>query len=108
MGRSERQKGASGEREIVNLLKGRGLKAQRTAPLQASRDSSDADVLGVEGMWLEIKRRERVSIDAWCTEAEAACPASSTPCVVWRRSRQPWRVALSLDDFLDLVEAASS
>lgn len=108
MGAMERRKGAEGEREIVRILNSKGLKAQRTAPLQAAPGFGDADVLGVEGHHLEIKRQERVQIDAWCSQAELASKPTDTPCVVWRRSRQPWRVALPLDDFLDLVAAASS
>lgn len=107
MGAMQRRKGATAEREIVALLKDRGLKAQRTAPLQAAGDVTDADVIGVEGCHLEIKRQERVQIDAWCAQAELASSPTDTPCVVWRRSRQPWRVALPLDDFLDLVKAAN-
>jgi len=108
MGAMQRRKGAAGEREVVAALKGRGLRAQRTAPLQAGRDgSNDADVIGVEGCHLEIKRQERVQIDAWCAQAELAAKPTDVPCVVWRRSREKWRVALPLDDFLDLVERAS-
>lgn len=108
MSAMQRAKGAAAEREIVNILKDKGLKAQRTAPLQAAPGvSEDADVIGVEGCYLEIRRRERVQIDAWCAETELAAPPGQTPCVVWRRSRQPWRVALPLDDFLDLVRQAA-
>lgn len=106
MSSMSRHKGAAAEREVVSILRDHGLKAQRTAPLQSARDSSDADVIGVEGCHLEIKRQERVQIDAWCAQAERDA-GTLTPCVVWRRSRQPWRVALPLEDFLALVKAAS-
>lgn len=107
VGAMQRRKGAVAELEIVRLLKDRGLKAQRTAPLQAAGGVNDADVLGVEGHHIEVKRQERVCIDAWCAQAELAAKPTDTPCVVWRRSRQPWRVALPLEDFLDLVARAS-
>lgn len=107
MGAMSRRKGKTGELEIVNLLKDRGLNAQRTAPLQAAGGTTDADVLGVEGCHLEVKRCERVEIDKWCAQVELATRPSDIPCVVWRRSRQRWRVALPLEDFLDLVKAAS-
>lgn len=107
MGAMSRRKGAVGEREVVALLAERGLKAQRTAPLQAAGGTSDADVIGVEGCHLEVKRCERVQIDSWCAQAELAAKPTDVPCVVWRRSREKWRVALPLQDFLDLVERAS-
>lgn len=106
MGAMSRRKGKTGELEVVNLLKDRGLKAQRTAPLQAAGGTTDADVLGVDGFHLEIKRCERVEIDKWHAQATLASKPTDTPCVVWRRSRQPWRVALPLEDFLDLVARA--
>lgn len=107
MGSMQRRKGKTGELEVVNILKDRGLKAQRTAPLQAAGGTLDADVLGVEGFHLEIKRCERIEIDKWHAQAALASRPTDTPCVVWRRSRQPWRIAMPFDDFLDLVKAAN-
>lgn len=107
MSAMSRRKGKTGELEVVNFLKERGLRAQRTAPLQAAGGTGDADVLGVEGCHLEVKRCERVEIDKWCAQVELASKPADIPCVVWRRSHQPWRVALPLEDFLDLVKAAS-
>jgi hypothetical protein len=49
----------------------------------------------------EVKRCERVSIDRWCDQAANAA-RGLTPIVAWRRNRQPWRVAMLLDDYLDL------
>jgi Holliday junction resolvase len=106
-GAMSRRKGKVGELEVCALLRDHGLKAQRTAPLQAAGGVNDADIIGVDGFHLEIKRAEAVSIDKWCAQAELAAKPTDTPCVVWRRSRQPWRVALSLNDFLDLVKQAS-
>lgn len=107
MGRSSRTKGANGEREVVHILNARGFAAQRTAPLQAAKGSVDSDVLGVDGHALEVKRCERVEIDKWCAQIELASRPTDVPCVVWRRSRQPWRIAMPFDDFLDLVKAAN-
>lgn len=107
MGAMSRRKGKTGELEVVNLLKARGMKAQRTAPLQAAAGASDADVIGVEGFHLEVKRQERIEIDKWCAQASLACKPTDIPAVVWRRNSQPWRVALAFEDFLDLVRRAS-
>lgn len=107
MGALSRRKGKVGELEVVNLLKAHGLKAQRTAPLQAAAGSSDADVIGVEGVHLEVKRQERVEIDKWCAQAELAAKPTDVPAVVWRRNNQKWRVALPLEDFLQLLRSAS-
>lgn len=45
MGKKSRDKGARGEREIVNILIGAGLKAKRTAPLQTYLKNEAPDIL---------------------------------------------------------------
>ena len=100
-GKRSRNKGANGEVELVNLLKAKGIQAQRTAPLQAGRESTDADVLAFDGIYLEVKRRERLEMESWCKEAESQA-GERIPVIAWRRNNQPWRVSLLLTDFLEL------
>ena len=45
MGKKSRDKGARGEREIVNILLGAGYRAKRTAPLQTFQKNNAPDVL---------------------------------------------------------------
>jgi Holliday junction resolvase len=59
MGKKSRNKVAAAEREVVNLLKQHGHKAQRTAPLQAAEGTkSGADVLLDDTYHIEVKRRK--------------------------------------------------
>jgi Holliday junction resolvase len=102
----QRVKGAVGEREVAGILRDHGFNGRRTAPLQTNKANPEADVAGIPGHHLEIKRQERISIEAWCQQAEADAPEGVKPVVVFRRSRQPWRVTLKLDDFLELVKEA--
>jgi Holliday junction resolvase len=107
MGAMQRRKGAAGEREIVRICKEHGLKATRTASLQAAPGHEAADVaLDLGGFHLEVRRRERLSIIQWCADTEAAARPGEMPVVVFRPSRQPWRAALLLDDLLDLIAEA--
>lgn len=105
---NSRKKGKVGELEAVALLREFGFDAQRTSPLQAAGGTTDADVKGIDGVHLEVKRCERVEIDKWCAQAELATSPGDVPAVAWRRSRQRWRVALPLTDFLRLVRRAES
>lgn len=105
-GRRSRNKGANGERELANLLRSHGIEAQRTAPLQAGKDSTDADVLAFDGIFLEVKRRERLEMEAWCKEAESVA-GERIPVVAWRRNNQPWRVSLPLTSFIELYHQAN-
>lgn len=107
MGARERRKGAVGEREVVHACEARGLKAKRTAPLQAAQGHDASDVaLNIGGVHLEVKRRERTRVLEWARTTEAAAQAWEIPAVAFRPSREPWRVVLPLDDFLDLLKEA--
>jgi hypothetical protein len=65
-GRRSRQKGAVGERELVNLAKAAGFTAaERTAPMQAFKgDLLHPDVARVGRIWAENKRHRRVNVQA--------------------------------------------
>jgi hypothetical protein len=99
-----RTKGKVGELEVCRILRDHGLPAQRTAPLQAATATSDADVLSLPGYFLEVRRRERVSIVQWSREAEAAAPTGDAPVVLYRPSREPWRASLLLADLIPLLQ----
>lgn len=105
-GRSSRNKGANAERELAKIIGERlGVKLHRT-PLSGGM-AWKGDVQGWDGFHIEAKRCERLSIPAWVAQAEADCPEGSIPLVVFRSSRQPWRVVIGLDHLMDLAEAAS-
>lgn len=108
MGAMQRRKGATAEREVVNLAKDKGFDAKRTAPMQARGGGEDSDVaLSVEGVYIEVKRAEKLRMSEWSRKAEADAGATQIPAVVYRMSREPWRVSLPLDDFFDLLKAAN-
>lgn len=107
MAKSQRVKGANGEREIVGILKAHGHDARRTAPMQTHLGARGgfADVTGLDGYHLEVKRCERLQLDAWSHQAESEC-GENVPVVVYRRSREPWRVSMRFEDFLSMYERA--
>ena len=66
---------------------------------------TQADVVGIDGVHLEVKRCETLKISQWYTQAQqdAQRLRDGRPAVVFRRSRKPWMIVLSLADFLDLA-----
>lgn len=102
-GRSSRNKGASGEREVSNIFKAAGYTTHRT-PLSGGMQWR-GDVQGVPGYHLEIKRAERLCIPQWIAQAESDCPDGCVPLVVYRSSRQPWRVIQPLTNFIEMLSA---
>jgi Holliday junction resolvase len=103
-----REKGKRGERELVNLAKLADLAARRTAPLQSARTNGAADVefLDFPYLHIEVKRDERMSVDAMVKQAETEASEGRTPVVAWRRNDRPWYAAVPLPFLLELLNAA--
>lgn len=99
-GRGKRNKGAAGERELATLLTNElGFVVKRN--LGQARDG--ADDITIQHFRLEVKRQERLQIDAWSQQVEACAQPNEVPVVVYRRNGQPWRVCLLLDDFIPML-----
>lgn len=99
-----RRKGRDGERELERLIEARGIDTDRSL---GGRTQPHGDI-SIPGFAIECRRRERIDICKWSKEHEAKVPGHLTPAVAFRKSGEPWRVALTLDDFLDMYLAANS
>jgi len=98
MSKSQRTKGAAGERELANLLSDAlGLKVTRN--LGQARDSGhDIDLPGFS---VEVKRRKRVAL---LYEAmEQAQSGEGTPTVMLRADGKEWLVVMKLPDWIKLA-----
>lgn len=102
MGKREREKGKRGEREVANILKEYGYDAHRGQ--QFSGKNGDADVVGMDGYHLEVKFQETTKVWDWYTQSRMDARVGEVPIVVYRRSRSPWMVTLSLEDFLEHIK----
>lgn len=104
-----RDKGKRGELEVVAHAVDAGLSARRTAPLQAAGHLAPSlaygDVLIAEfpHLHIEVKRDERMSVDAMVRQAEADAPEGSTPIVAYRRNNGSWRAVVPLSAWLELL-----
>ncbi len=103
MSRASRDKGSRGEREVADRFRAAGFPCARTPNSGAMQWKGDVN--GVPFCHIEVKRQERIQIVDWSEQAEADCPNGDMPLVVWRRSRDDWRVTLPLDDFIELLQA---
>jgi hypothetical protein len=101
MGKASRDKGAAGEREFCIVARQHDLPADRTAQLQAGRVPGAPDVLirTWPELYVEVKRDERMSVDAMVRQANADAARypgeARVPIVAWRRNgsgRQGWRL----------------
>ena len=104
-GRHSRNKGKRGEREVAKIFRDAGYPARRSVQYNG-RPGTVADVVGVPSLHIEVKFVEKERIREWYRQAERDASASpeQVPVVVHRKSREPWLVTMSLDDFIRLLE----
>lgn len=101
---NSRNKGKRGELEIAHILQDYGYtKARRSQ--QYAGINSDADVVGLPGIHIESKRVQALNLDKAMEQAERDAREDEMPTVWHRKDRQPWRVTLSLENFMKLYQA---
>ena len=102
MSKAQRDKGVRGEREVRQRFELSGFEPR------GLEDTGDHLVVCSGGLTLHIesKRQEVIRIGEWSRQAEAEAPQGTMPIVAYRRSREPWRVSMRLDDFLLLLPHA--
>lgn len=67
----------------------------------------ESDVIGVPGLHVEVKYQKTAKVWAWLNQAasEAKIKNDGQPVVWFRRPREPWRVILDAQLFLEMYEA---
>lgn len=92
-GKTSRNKGARGERELAEMLTNElGFDVKRK--LGQARDGGDDVQVGK--FRIEVKRREKLAIEAWCKQVEAATQPGEVPVVAFRRNGEPWRAVVPM------------
>lgn len=103
MSASQRVKGATGELEIVHLLRAHGWpQAQRThdGRIQSMRGDISG---GPEAVHIEVKRHERLNVPAALDQIARDANPLDLPLLVHRPSRHAWMATLPLEDLLPLL-----
>ena len=103
---NSRQKGARGEREIAKILRQRGYDARRGQ--QYSGANGDADVVGLPGLHIEVKRVEALNIDKAMEQAITDAKPGEMPAVFHRKNGKEWKATVRLKDFIKLYKQAEA
>ena len=103
---NSRRKGAEGEREIANILKKHGYDARRGQ--QYSGANGDADVVGLPGIHIEVKRVEALNIDKAMEQAITDAKPGEMPAVFHRKNGKEWKATVRLEDFIKLYKQAKA
>lgn len=99
MGKTSREKGKRGEREVASLLRGFGYDARRGVQYQGGQDSPD--VVGLKGVHIEVKRTERLDLYGALSQSKADA-GEDMPVVIHRKNNCEWVVIQPLKDWIDL------
>ena len=95
-----RDKGCRGERELANKLKEYGFDCRRGQ--QFCGANGDADVVGLDGIHIEVKRTERLSLYDALAQAKSDAREGEMPIVVHRKNNCEWVVVQPLEDWIAL------
>lgn len=96
------RKGKVGEREIAAYLREHGYtEARRGQQFHGGSDSPD--VVGMTGFHIEVKRVERLDLNAAMEQSIRDAAENEIPVVFHRRDRDYWKVTMRLDDFMEVI-----
>ena len=95
---NSKSKGNRGERELAKLCRFEGYDARRG---QQYNGLEGEDVIGLDGVHVEVKRVERLNI--WEAMAQSIRDAAGRlPIVAHRRNKCEWLVTMRLSDWFKL------
>lgn len=101
IGRSQQKKGRDGELELVRILNSLGF---RVSPGRILSFGSEPDIIGLEGIHIEVKRVERLNVPEAMKQAirDSERFNDGIPCLFHRRNREQWLVTMRMEDFLTM------
>ena len=98
---NSREKGKRGERELAGILRQEyGFDTRRGQ--QYCGANGDADVVGLPGIHIEVKRVERLNILDAMAQARADARMDEFPAVFHRKNNSEWMVTMTLEDFMEI------
>ena len=97
-----KRKGKNGELEFVRLCKAEGFTARRTAQYCGNTGNA-ADVTGLAGVHVEVKRVERLNVsDAMAQAVRDSAKSGRVPMVAHRKNNEGWLVTMRAQDWFKL------
>lgn len=98
------RKGKKGELEVARLCRKEGYEGRRSAQFCGNNEEGTADVVGLPGIHIEVKRVEHLNIDDALDQArrDAAKTTGSLPTVFHRKNGTKWKVTMDAADWFKL------
>lgn len=101
---NSRRKGKAGELEFSRLCRAQGYSARRTAQYCGNTGEA-ADVVGLPGVHIEVKRVERLNLAEAMAQAARDARAHEIPIVAHRKNREGWLITMPAERWFDLYRA---
>jgi len=98
---NSKEKGKRGEREFANFCKEHGFKCRRG---QQYNGLEGEDVVGLEGIHIEVKRDERLNVYNALIQSENDAKEGQLPIVAHRKNKQLWMITMYADDWFCLYK----
>ena len=99
---NSKQKGARGERDLAKKLSEYGYDCRRGQ--QYCGANGDADVIGLEGVHIECKFTERLSLYDALNQAKGDVRDGEMAVVMHRKNKCEWVVIQPLEDWIKLYK----
>lgn len=104
-GKRSRDKGQRGEREAIAILQpviddvffNTGIKTPVLKRNLMQPFEGGYDLIGLGWIALEVKRQERLNVNAWWKQALKQCKVGQEPVLMYRKNRQKWQVMMLVD-----------
>ncbi len=97
---NSKQKGKRGELEAVKLLRDFGfLNVRRSVQYNGKAEDGQPDIVGVQGVHIEVKRNERLNVNEAMDQAIRDSQDGETPIVLHRKNNKPWLVTMRAEDW---------
>lgn len=101
---NSKAKGKNGELEAVRLIKSEGYDVHRSAQFCGNNPEGTADVVGLSGIHVEVKRVEHLNIDDALNQAKRDSEKADggIPIVLHRKNNTTWKVTMDAHDWFTL------
>jgi len=104
IGKGSKTKGAVGEREFAKLLCEHGFESHRGRQYCGGNDSADVKCSELDDMInFEVKRVERLNLEAAFKQAEGDSKGKTIPVVSHRRNSGKWMITLEAREYLAML-----
>ena len=104
MGKMSRNKGKRGEREACKALSD-ALGGSYRRSVQYCGRGGNADIEGLDGLFMEVKRAERFNLYAALEKACEDKLSEENPVVLHRRNGKPWVMVCYVHDLKGVADA---